>query len=571
MLPGRLAMTEPSFVERLRVLRLTARRSRPDRAQRGLLGFGSRWMAQPIAEFLLVPSDLRAPDPTVAAEFRQGTLGFDGVTASFGHHSPFLVAAAPALWQSHLQGFGWLRDLASAGAVALARRLMADWMVHFGRPDGPAWRPEILARRVISLISHAGFLLEGVEPAFFRAVTASLGLQLRALAVTQRAARPGLPHLQCRLALLLADLALAGRDKARVRSEKHFLAELGRQILPDGGHVSRNPGAVVELLLDLLPLRRCYARRELETPADLDAAVERMLLFLRAMRLGDGSLARFNGAGAAARETLATLLAFAPADRPLPREFPGSGYVRLEHGATTLLMDCGSPPPLELAGAAQAGCLSFEMSDGQAPLLINGGYPRASRALERPVARATASQNTLSVSGQSSARFVNTPSVVRLCGDAGVAGPQQVALRFMEHNGAHAFEASHDGFASAFQLIHRRRMELSLDGRRLEGQDWLGPRQGVLRLGRDLPFAIHFHLAPGVEAEIRTVDGRGVVALTLPGGGGWRLSAEGADVQIESSTRYDANVPSAKSRQVVLRGACPGETTVTWTLERRPV
>ncbi len=563
-------MTGPSFVERLRVLRLTARRSRPRQAHREVLGIGSRWMARPVEGLMLVPSDLRAADPTVEAEFRRGTLSFDGVTVRFGQHSPFLVQGAPDLWQSHLHGFGWLHDLASAGAVSLARQLTADWLAHFGKPGGSAWAPETLARRVISLLSHAGFLLDEAEPAFFRAVTTSLGAQMRALAASHRAARPGVPHLQCLIAMLLADFAVAGRDQARVRSEKLFLAELGRQIFPDGGHVSRNPAAVLELLLDLLPLRRCYAGRELVAPADLDAPVERMLVFLRAMRLGDGTLARFNGAGFAAPETLATVLAFAAVAPALPREFPGSGYARLERGATILLMDCGSLPPLELAGAAQAGCLSFEMSDGLEPLLINGGYPTGSRRNERPVARATASHNTLSVSGQSSARFVKTPAVLRLCGDASLAGPLQVPFRFMQHNGADAFEASHDGFAAAFQLIHRRRMELSPDGRKLECQDWLGPRHGVLRLGRDLPFAIHFHLAPSVEANIQTVDGRREVLLELPGGGAWRFSAEGADPQIEASTRYDTMLPAAKSRQIVLRGAWSGEATVTWILERQP-
>ena len=38
-------------------------------------------------------------------------------------------------------------------------------------------------------------------------------------------------------------------------------AELERQILPDGGHSSRNPSILVELLLDLLPLRQCFAAR----------------------------------------------------------------------------------------------------------------------------------------------------------------------------------------------------------------------------------------------------------------------------------------------------------------------
>ena len=41
---------------------------------------------------------------------------------------------------------------------------------------------------------------------------------------------------------------------------KQLVAEIERQILPDGGHISRNPGALIELLLDLLPLRQAFRR-----------------------------------------------------------------------------------------------------------------------------------------------------------------------------------------------------------------------------------------------------------------------------------------------------------------------
>ena len=50
---------------------------------------------------------------------------------------------------------------------------------------------------------------------------------------------------------------------------KQLVAELERQILPDGGHISRNPGALIELLLDLLPLRQAFAARNIAPPPQL--------------------------------------------------------------------------------------------------------------------------------------------------------------------------------------------------------------------------------------------------------------------------------------------------------------
>ena len=45
-----------------------------------------------------------------------------------------------------------------------------------------------------------------------------------------------------------------------------MIEELRSQILPDGGHVSRNPGALIELLADLLPLRQLFSTRNLQPP-----------------------------------------------------------------------------------------------------------------------------------------------------------------------------------------------------------------------------------------------------------------------------------------------------------------
>ncbi len=565
-------MTAPNLSERWRIWRLGPKRGQaPARGRtvsRPLFGW-HRSAAAPVTEFLLVPSDLRATDPGLIDEFRLGQMSFHGETVRFGPQSPFALEGGSTAWQAELHGFGWLRDLAAAGTkdgLEVARLLVADWLTRHSRPRGGAWRADIMARRITSWITHSGFLLEGAEPHLFRRVTDSLGLHLRVLAATDRMARPGLPHLDCLVALLLADLTIEGRDAARAVSEPRFLAELARQIHPDGGHVSRNSDVVLDLLCDLLPLRRCYTARDMVVPPVLAQSVERMLVYLRTMRLGCGSLARFNGVGPNRPDALSTVLAFASDREPLPIELPASGYLRLERGETILIMDCAAAPPLEHSGQAHAGCLAFEMSDGASALFVNGGHPTPARKADAPSARATASHTTLLANGQSSARFIASPAIVRLSGDAALGGPPNVILRLMQVQGECAIEASHDGYLQNLQMIHSRRLELSLDGHRLEGRDRLGPRHGVLRLGRDLPFAIHFHLARGVAAEIE--PGRVSVLMRLPTGKAWRLGADGAVPHIEVSPRYDRPGADTSARQIVLRGSCSGEIAVAWVLER---
>src|SRR5207245_10086752 len=86
--------------------------------------------------------------------------------------------------------------------------------------------------------------------------------------------------------------------------------ELQRQILPDGGHISRNPGALIELLIDLLPLRQTFAARNIAPPPALLNAIDRMMPMVPFFRHGDGSIVLFDGMSGTPSDLLAPLLAY---------------------------------------------------------------------------------------------------------------------------------------------------------------------------------------------------------------------------------------------------------------------
>ena len=56
---------------------------------------------------------------------------------------------------------------------------------------------------------------------------------------------------------------MAGQHATSAARTEHFGDELQRQILPDGGHVSRNPRARLEILIELLPLRTAFTSRNI--------------------------------------------------------------------------------------------------------------------------------------------------------------------------------------------------------------------------------------------------------------------------------------------------------------------
>jgi uncharacterized heparinase superfamily protein len=350
-------------------------------------------------------------------------------------------------------------------------------------------------------------------------------------------------------------------------SQNLLAAELLCQVVPDGGHVSRNPQALVELLLDLLPLRRCFTAHGTAPNPEILAAIRRMTDMLRHLCLGDDMPARFNGTGPCERGAIASVLAYDMARPAEPMVPVRSGYVRLERASTVVMVDAGPPPPLELSGAACAGCLSLEVSSGTALLFVNGGLPGEIDSHRAPAARATTSHNTLCLGEQSSAKLVRDARLEQRLGAPPMRHPDHVTCGVREGaGGSIVLEASHDGYAEQWRLVHTRVLQLDASGARLEGADRLAPAKGHLRFSWDVPFSIHFHLHPRAHAAVGAKPDS--VELALDNGELWRLAADGAAVSIEEGLYYADAGGARATQQVVLRGRCHGEAQVSWVLER---
>ena len=304
---------------------------------------------------------------------------------------------------------------------------------------------------------------------------------MRYLRHTAREARDGVPRMQALVALTYAALCMAGQARHLRTAVKQLVAEIERQILPDGGHVSRNPGALIELLLDLLPLRQAFAARNIAPPPQLNNAIDRMMPMLRFFRHGDGNFAHFNGMGPTQPDLIATILAYDDARGTPLSNAPHSGYQRVEANDLMVLMDTGPPPPIGMSQEAHAGCLSFELSSGLQRIVVNCGLPATSRETWRQVARATAAHSTVVFNDTSSCRFLEDGVVQAADRHADRrAARNRCPVAREERADAILLRASHDGYADRFSVVHQRALRLSADGHRLDGEDLFVPVDGDL-------------------------------------------------------------------------------------------
>ena len=545
---------------------------------RGLLGrVTSRVTAHPIVNWpfsfakadriAIAPQDLRTSDATRASEVYAGRFAFAGKVVTCDSRSPFEMAPPSEDWAAALFGFSWLRHLRAAQSGitrANARALVDEWITLNRSHDPIAWRADVVARRVMSWLSQAPLVLDGADAQFYRRFLRSLTRQVRHLRHTAWQARDGVPRLQAAIALAYAALCMARQHRHIRAATKRLSDELSRQILADGGHISRNPGALIELLVDLLPLRSVFTARNLVPPAALLNAIDRMMPMLRFFRHGDGNFALFNGMGPTPTDLLTTILAYDDARGAPLANAPHSGYQRLESAATLVLMDAGRPPPMAVSQEAHAGCLSFELSTKQNRIVVNCGLPVAGREGWRQVARTTAAHSTVTFNDTSSCRFIESGPIKRmLYGTPMIAGPREVAVAREEQADAIILRTSHDGYADIFNVIHQRVLMLAADGRRLDGEDSFTPARGALIPADRDQFAVRFHLHPSVKAN-RLSDGHSAM-LAMPNKEVWTFSAYEDRVDIEESVYLAGPDGPRRTVQLVIYGRARNTTHVQWT------
>jgi uncharacterized heparinase superfamily protein len=407
-------------------------------------------------------------------------------------------------------------------------------------------------------------ILHDADDQFYRRFLRSLARQVRYLRHTALETREGVSRMQALVALTYAALCMSGQARHLRGAIKHLIAEIERQVLPDGGHISRNPGALIELLLDLLPLRQAFAARNIAPPPALNNAIDRMMPMTRFFRHGDGSFAHFNGMGPTLPDVMATILAYDDARGAPLSNAPHSGYQRVEAANMILLMDTGGPPPMGVSQEAHAGCLSFEVSHGAQRIVVNCGLPANNRETWRQVARATAAHSTVVFNDTSSCRFLDSGSFKRLLGTPIMSGPKNIEVSREERSDAIILRATHDGYADRYGIVHQRALKLALDGHRLDGEDLFVSNEGDI-IPQNVPdeFAVRFHLHPAIKAN-RLTDGHGAM-LMLPNREMWTFNAYEDRIEVEESVYLSGTDGPRRAVQLVIYGRARKIPRVHWT------
>ncbi len=465
--------------------------------------------------------------------------------------APWSALQSDTAVAAHLHGFEWLMDLRAVGtraAMQRARTLVDDWISLNRRWTSPAWRPDVLGRRLAAWLSAADFLLADDDD-FQRRFLASATMQARHLARVAGRLSGTATAIAAAKGRLLAALSLGvGSVEGAIRQ---LCREIELQVLPDGGHVQRSPTSQLAVLRDLLDLRAALQAGDREVPLALLGAVDRMAPMLRAFRHGDGGLALFNGSKEGDRRLIDAVLARAGVKgKPLDNA-PHVGFQRIAAGRTVIVIDTGRPPA-DPGLFAHAGTLAVEISVGRERLIVNCGSFWGDDGRWRRAMQSSDAHSTLIVEGASSSESRPSGRLRRR--------PSDVTAVRRESEGATWLDASHDGYRRRFGVGHRRRLYVNGSGDEVRGEDSL---EGE----RARAFKVRFHLHPDVQASM-VQDGTAVLLRTA-GGAGWRFLAAGGVIALDESVYLGPTDLPRRSLQIVV-SASPKEpgARVKWAIRR---
>jgi len=465
-----------------------------------------------------------------------------------------------------LQSFAWLRDLAASASrdkgARMAEAIAGRWLIAHGTRVDDAWAPELWGERILFWTAYAPYILSSRDAGYRSALLNTLARGARHLDSGADKAPPGLPRITAWSGALVAALTIQGAQKRLSHAESGLMRALAAAQFEDGGLMSRSPQEQVPLVDRLGLVRAAYFAAKQTLPDALENAAAAALAALHGVTMGDNALSSWQGGNPGDPARLTALVdGCGLRARPL-RQARGWGYQRLSALGTIIVVDAAPPPPPRMAASGCASTLAMEMSDGAQRLVVNCGGPGPvptelpSELVE--ALRTTAAHSTLVLDDTNSTAILPDGSLGK--------GVADVAIERSEDNDCSRIEASHDGYVKGFGLVHQRRLSLGNDGKEVRGEDRLIAK-GRRRIREAAPYAIRFHLAPGVEATV-TADGMGAI-LRSSGAPPWNFRCRGAMLQVEDSLFIDGHGQPMPTLQLVVVGeisAIGGE--IAWQFRR---
>jgi hypothetical protein len=416
------------------------------------------------------------------------------------------------LWSYNLHYFDYSIDLAAAFRRDRDPRylenlveLIQSWIDGATPGRGDGWQAYPTSLRTVNWLLAASLVHEDLPASFLARLSGSVASQLVWLdRILEKDVDAN--HLLKNLkALAIGGMTGRGPVGQRlVDFPARFVAELKRQLTPDGLHYERSPlyhAIALRDALDCLPLLKCCQPAR---AVELEAIIVGMGRPLQLLSRLDGSLHLFGDTAnwEVPIEPLLRAVSGFQKDGAASADgawmLPASGY----HGwsdhkkGERIVITCSEPSPAHQPGHSHCDILSFELDIGGHPLIVDSGVSGYESDPLREYVRSTRAHNTFGISGKEQSEVWGTFRVARR------ASVESVELRTGPFE--FSFRGAYRPYYSS-NVVFSRRIEKRPHGWRI-----IDSAKGAA--GAELQSFLHFHPACSVRREEQHLG------VSFPGG-----------------------------------------------------
>ncbi|MBT2689217.1 alginate lyase family protein [Bacillus sp. ISL-47] len=320
------------------------------------------------------------------------------------------------LWRYNLHYFEYLFSLAyefSKGNEQKKyydkyRELIAKWIDNNPFPFGDGWHPYTISLRITNWISTYQIFKESIslDKDFDEKLKTSLYLQYKYLQGNLEKDVLGNHYFENIKALIVGSIFFKDTG-VKNNFKKELLKQLEEQILDDGMHFELSPMYHKIILEDLLKIS--YWLKDDEIYNHLIKYIQKMIDVTYSFENNFGKTPAFNDSADEVSKDFKCLLEASNKHFKLNPErrssFEKSGFYIIEDKTKKLIFDTGDICPSYLPAHGHCDALSFELSMGGSPFIINSGTYRYESGEWRDLFRSTKAHNTVSISDKEQSQF----------------------------------------------------------------------------------------------------------------------------------------------------------------------
>ncbi len=446
--------------------------------------------------------------------------------------SPWDVEDAPYAWTEQAHSFTWLYDTrlsTQENARKTIQQWIMQWLEKYNTLSQPAWRSDIVARRLTNLLVHFDHYFIHTDKKLHDALLSSITQHYKHLEFTEGKECDQEQCITALRGLIIGAISLEQTTHIK-RHILHMCQLLDDTLDSDGFNVYKHLPTQISYLKNCILIRSALHNAQMDVPNILNKLIKKIIPSIRFFYQQDGDIAHMAGWAGESNETT-QLIKRSNLKTSTPVILHHSQYYHIDAGRTSVLFDGASRTAPR---TDNAGVLSFELSHEKQRIFVNCGLPQATDHNLYHYARGTPAYSCPAIQGYNA---TSLNSKKRTC---------QVKSSLTESQGWQLLQGSHNGYYNIFSgfngIVHRD-IALNPDGTEIRGQDY------ITEANKKITLESRFHLHPQIEAMCLPNNKEIILQYSKTG---WCFRVSGATLSLKDSYYINENGKYRRSQQIVI-------------------